>query len=45
LLDGDVGNRDKKKIQFWHKHAKPLLIEVWNSTRPTDCTVGAYEGA
>ena len=45
LLDGDVGNRDKKKIQFWHKHAKPLLIEVWNSTRPTDCTVGADEGA
>jgi hypothetical protein len=44
FLEGDVDTRDKKKIQFWHKHAKPLLIEAWNSTRPTDCTVGAYEG-
>ena len=44
LLQGDLDSRDRKKIQFWHKHAKSLLIEAWNSTRPTNCTVGAYEG-
>jgi hypothetical protein len=44
LLDGVVDARDKKKIRFWHNYAKPLLIDAWNSTRPTNCTVGAYEG-
>jgi hypothetical protein len=44
LLEGDLDTRDKKKIQFWHKRAKPLLIDAWNSTRPTNCTVGLYEG-
>lgn len=45
LLKGEIEGRDKKKIEYWHKHAKPLLIEIWNSTRPTNCTVGAYQGA
>jgi len=44
LLEGNVDTRDEKKIQFWHKQAKPLLINTWNSTRPTNCSVGAYEG-
>lgn len=43
FLRGDVSNRDKKKIEFWHREAKPLLIEAWNSTRPTNCTVGYYK--
>jgi len=42
LLQGKVEPRDKKKIRYWHKHAKPLLIEAWNSTRPTNCSVGLY---
>ena len=44
LLKGEIEGRDKKKIEYWHKHAKPLLIEIWNSTRPTNCSVGAYQG-
>jgi len=44
LLKGKIEGSDKKKIEYWHKHAKPLLIEIWNSTRPTNCTVGAYQG-
>lgn len=44
LLEGIVDPRDKKKIQYWHEYAKPLLIEAWNLTRPTNCLVGAYEG-
>ena len=31
-----------QKIRFWHRRAKPTLIEVWNETRPVDCTVGQY---
>lgn len=44
ILEGEVTNRDKKKIQFWHNHAKLLIIEAWNSTRPTNCSVGDYAG-
>ncbi|AOE48765.1 DUF4160 domain-containing protein [Kangiella sediminilitoris] len=44
FLQGQVDSRDKKKIEFWHRKAKPLLVEAWNSTRPTDCTVGLYKG-
>ena len=39
LLKGSIDSGDKKKIKFWHMHAKPLLIEAWDSTRPTNCTV------
>lgn len=42
-LAGDVSPGDLRKIRYWHKHAKPLLIERWNSTRPTDCVVGKYQ--
>ena len=44
LIEGHVDSGDVKKIKYWHKHAKPLLIEIWDSTRPTHCTVGIYEG-
>lgn len=42
LLEGAIENKNMKKIKFWHSHAKPILIEAWNSTRPGDCTVGEY---
>lgn len=44
LLKGKVSSRDSSKIRYWYQHAKPVLIEVWNSTRPGNCTVGIYEG-
>ncbi len=44
VLEGKVDNRDRKKIELWHRKAKPLLIAAWNSTRPTNCTVGLYKG-
>jgi len=43
-IEGHIKNKDLKKIKFWHSHAKPILIERWNSSRPTNCTVGAYNG-
>jgi len=44
-LEGDVSAADLRKIRYWHAHAKPMLIERWNATRPTDCVVGAYHEA
>ncbi|MCP3674541.1 MAG: DUF4160 domain-containing protein [Gammaproteobacteria bacterium] len=42
LLEGKAGNRDLKKIKYWHSYSKDLLIEQWDTTRPTNCQVGAY---
>lgn len=42
-LEGNINSNDLKKIKFWHKSSKQLLISKWNETRPTDCTVGEYE--
>jgi Domain of unknown function (DUF4160) len=41
-LRGKVTGADLRTIRLWHQHAKPKLIEVWNSTRPGDCEVGVY---
>ena len=43
-LEGSIRSQDLRKIKYWHQHAKPLLIDVWNSSRPTNCTVGDYDG-
>ena len=42
LLEGKLAHKDIKKVKYWHKYAKPMLIESWNSTRPYNCVVGAY---
>lgn len=34
--------RYQGKIQTWWVKNKQLLIDKWNSTRPTDCPVGEY---
>jgi len=31
-----------RNIKKWHKQNKSMLIESWNSKRPTDCPVGKY---
>lgn len=43
-INGDISGSDEKKVLYWHKHAKPMLISVWNETRPTNCVVGLYAG-
>jgi len=40
LLNGTIGGRQKDLVQWWYKHARPKLIQIWNDTRPTDCPVG-----
>jgi hypothetical protein len=44
VLNGNVSGSDLEIVQYWHQDAKTKLIEVWNSTRPTGCTVGPYKG-
>ena len=45
ILEGTVSDNDHNKIRYWHRHAKPLLIEKWNLLRPTNCLVGPYKGS
>jgi len=45
LLRGNVTSSELRRIRYWHQHAKPILINVWNSTRSGDCTVGEYRYA
>jgi len=40
LLRGNVTQGEMRTIRYWHQHAKPMLIDRWNSTRPGDCTIG-----
>lgn len=40
LVKGKVSSKNRKKIEYWHRYAKPRLIEFWNKTRPSDCNVG-----
>ncbi|MHA1331967.1 MAG: DUF4160 domain-containing protein [Candidatus Hodarchaeales archaeon] len=42
LIAGEIQSGDLRKIHYWHSKAKAKLIEVWNSTRPTNCVVGKY---
>jgi hypothetical protein len=35
ILDGKISPRNYAKIRHWHQQAKPILIERWNSMRPT----------
>jgi hypothetical protein len=43
LLTGHVGAGDLRLIQYWHAEARPLLVKVWNASRPSDCPVGPLE--
>lgn len=44
LIKGEISGKDRNKIIFWHKHSKQMLINIWDSTRPTNCVVGKYKG-
>jgi hypothetical protein len=40
LLAGHVDGNSQRLIKVWHSAARPLLVRVWNETRPADCPVG-----
>lgn len=31
-----------RALQYWHKNARPYLVERWNATRPDGCSVGEF---
>lgn len=42
-LQGKVDSREKVLIELWYNKGKSQLIEIWNKTRPSDCSVGPIE--
>jgi len=40
LISGTVDRKTRDLIEFYHSKAKEKLIDVWNRTRPTNCSVG-----
>ncbi len=46
ILEGSLGKRQNKIVKYWHEgQGKPVLIKVWDQTRPGDDTVGVYRNA
>lgn len=45
LLKGKISSVAEQKVRYWHHYSKPKLIDAWNSSRPSNCTVGPYSGA
>jgi hypothetical protein len=43
LLEGEISGKDRRLIEYWHGAARPTLVHVWNSTRPSGCPVGPIE--
>lgn len=43
LMEGTLGRKEDKIVKYWFDGiGKTKIIEVWNNTRPGDCTVGKY---
>lgn len=40
LIQGEIGSREYKMVQWWYRRSRKKLIEFWNNTRPSDCKVG-----
>jgi Domain of unknown function (DUF4160) len=40
LINGRISGRERSLVEWWYKRSRPLLVETWNQTRPTDCPVG-----
>ena|SRR5271156_4366709 len=40
LINGSIGSRERKIIEWWHERCKTKLVSIWNETRPTNCPVG-----
>jgi Domain of unknown function (DUF4160) len=43
LLRGTVPGRERRLIEWWHRHGRSLLIKACNQSRPTDCPVGPID--
>ena len=43
LENNGFDNKTMKNIQDWFLYSRDKLIEVWNITRPANCTVGIFK--
>lgn len=39
-LEGVIGGRERKLIEWWYERSRTTLISVWNQSRPNGCPVG-----
>ncbi|SEM33832.1 protein of unknown function [Roseovarius azorensis] len=44
LHGADAVMRRHREVKKWHEANRKLLIETWNKTRPSQCTVGKFRG-
>ena len=44
IIEGSLPKKEKRKVEYWFHtmDAKKALIRIWNSTRPTGCSVGEF---
>ena len=40
LINGKIGNREHKLVEWWYARSRSKLIKFWNDSRPSDCSVG-----
>ena len=40
ILEGHVGDRERKLVEWWYECCRPVLVNAWNKSRPSDCPVG-----
>jgi hypothetical protein len=39
-LAGTLSPGATRLVTYWYRSARPLLVRVWNESRPSDCPVG-----
>jgi hypothetical protein len=39
-LTGNLKPVHARRVRSWYKHSRSKLIDIWNKTRPGDCSVG-----
>lgn len=40
FLNGNIDGREQRLVKWWYEKSRPMLVETWNKTRPSDCPVG-----
>ena len=43
LLEGEIGGRERRLVEDRYASSRPLLVNVWNASRPSGCAVGPIE--
>jgi hypothetical protein len=39
-LGGKIGGREQSLVQWWYQRSRPILVTVWNQSRPDGCPIG-----